>query len=67
MWEISELKVHVKNTLFCISNNCWLTTITAILVGRLEKEGWLIRVVMGAKRKEAVYFCTKIMLSYCSC
>ena len=29
----------VKNTLLCISNNCWLTTITAILVGRLGKRG----------------------------
>ena len=28
-----------KNTLLCISNNCWLTTITAILVGRLGKRG----------------------------
>ena len=29
----------VKNTLLCISNNCWLTTITAIPVGRLGKRG----------------------------
>ena len=35
---MGEFRIEgVKNTLLSFSNNCWLTTITAILVGRLGK------------------------------